>query len=151
MTGDRTVVRIDATDTHDLRRRVLRSGISNTVLVWPGDDEVTTLHLGIRDEHGAVVAISTWLARPAPNGEVATQLRGMATDPERLGRGLAGALLVAGASAATSRGHHVVWANARVSALGFYERAGWTAQGPVFHTADTGLPHRVVTRRLDNT
>jgi hypothetical protein len=37
-----------------------------------------------------------------------------------------------------------VWANARDSALGFYERAGFTVAGDGFVTDDTRLPHHAV-------
>lgn len=138
-----TIDPISAADTYDLRRRILRDGDSDAVVEWVGDDEDSTFHLGIRDRSGAVVAISTWLGRPP-----ATQIRGMATDPELVGSGLGSRLLAAGIERCRSRGDTVVWANARVTAISFYERAGFTVVGAVFETADTGLPHQMVRRSL---
>jgi GNAT superfamily N-acetyltransferase len=138
-----TPVEITAADTHDLRRRILRDGEPEAVVDWDGDSDHGTFHLGIRDDTGAIVAISTWLRQPP-----ATQLRGMATDPAWAGRGLASGLLDAGIERCRARGDHVIWANARVTAVGFYERAGFTVVGAAFETADTGLPHREVRRRL---
>ena len=137
--GQSDPVEITAADTHALRGRVLRDNQPAPHLKWDGDDDPITFHLGIRDSSGAVVAISTWLSRPP-----ATQIRGMATDPELAGSGLGSRLLAAGIERCRSRGDTVVWANARVTAISFYERAGFTAVGDVFETADTGLPHRVV-------
>ena len=141
---------ISAADTYDLRRRILRAGDSDAVVEWVGDDEDSTFHLGIRDRSGAVVAISTWLHRPDPSDPAvkSTQLRGMATDPGHAGSGLGSRLLAAGIERCRSRGDTVVWANARVPATSFYERAGFTAVGDVFETADTGLPHQMVRRSL---
>ena len=141
---------ISAADTYDLRRRILRAGDSDAVVEWVGDDEDSTFHLGIRDRSGAVVAISTWLHRPDPSDPAvkSTQLRGMATDPGHAGSGLGSRLLAAGTERCRSRGDTVVWANARVPATSFYERAGFTAVGDVFETADTGLPHQMVRRSL---
>ena len=141
------VIRLDPADTHDLRRRVLRHGDADAHLDWPGDHDDDTVHLGVVVD-GDVVAISTWLTAPLPDtGEPGVQLRGMATDPVFERRGLGGAVLDAGVSAARQRGMTLVWANSRVTALGFYQRAGFDVIGPVFATADTGMPHRRV--RLD--
>ena len=99
--------------------------------------------LGLLDPNGAVVAISTWLAQPD-----GTQVRGMATEPALAGSGLGSILVAAGVERCRARGDRVVWANARVGALGFYERAGFTVDGAVFETAATGLPHQTVRQIL---
>lgn len=144
-----TPIEITTVQTHELRRRVLRDGDAAAEVDWPGDDEPTTLHLGI-EHRGRIVAISTWLRRPEPDGgeRRATRLRGMATDPGHTGRGLAGVLLADGIERCRVRGDAVIWANARVTALGFYERAGFEVLGPEFRTAETGLPHRRVRQVL---
>lgn len=134
---------IRSVDTHHLRRRVLRDGDSDANVVWDGDDTAGTVHLGVVAAD-RIVAISTWLAAPAPDGRVGFQLRGMATDPADAGRGHGSALLRAGVVHARSHGAEVVWANARVTALDFYTRAGFDATGPMFVTVATGLPHRLV-------
>jgi GNAT superfamily N-acetyltransferase len=141
-----TPIGITAAETHDLRRRVLRGADPDAELSWAGDDLGTTVHLGIRDDAGTIVAISTWLVRPDPFEPTrpATQLRGMATDPRLVGAGLGTRLLRAGIERCRSQGDELVWANARVSAVGFYERAGFAVVGPEFDTPDTGLPHRIV-------
>lgn len=132
-------VEITAAETHALRQRVLRDNQISAHLEWDGDDDLSTFHLGIRDRSGAVVAISTWLGRPP-----ATQIRGMATEPELAGGGLGSKLLAAGIERCRLRGDTMVWANARVTATSFYERAGFAVVGAVFETADTGLPHQMV-------
>ncbi|MGB3735836.1 MAG: GNAT family N-acetyltransferase [Ilumatobacter sp.] len=145
MTPDITIGDITAVDTHDLRRRVLRDGAADAVVEWVGDDEPATVHLGAT-AGGQIVAISTWLDAPDPlvPDVRSRQLRGMATDPTRTGRGLGRMLLTTGLQRATAEDFDRVWANARVTALGFYESAGWTVTGPVFETAVTGLAHRHV-------
>jgi len=146
---DPRAVPIDAADTHRLRHLVLRDGALGADLDWDDDHDERTLHLGIRIVD-AVVAVSSW-TRSAWEHEpdrVAVQLRGMATDPNHAGSGLGTTLLQAGIEHARSVGAHVVWANARVTALGFYERSGFTVTGDVFLTPATGLPHRLVHVRL---
>ncbi|MFT4658395.1 MAG: GNAT superfamily N-acetyltransferase [Ilumatobacter sp.] len=146
-----SVTVIEAADTHDLRRRVLRNGDPRADLVWAHDNDPHTEHLGIRLVDESIVAISTWLQSPCPNysSDSALQLRGMATDPAHNGQGHGSALLRAGTERAKAAGHDLIWANARVTALEFYERAGFTVSGPVFSTATTGLPHRLVVLRLE--
>lgn len=141
------VVELDAAAVHDLRRRVLRDGDLDAGVDWSGDHDRTTVHLGVVDEAGSVLAVSTWLRHPCPlhPAEPAVQLRGMATEPACRGTGLGSQLLSEGLHRSSDVG--LVWANARVEAITFYERHGWTATGPVFVTAETGLPHRVVTCR----
>lgn len=141
------VVELVAGAVHDLRRRVLRDGDPDAVLDWAGDHDRTTIHLGVVDEAGTVLAVSTWLRNPCPThpAEPAVQLRGMATDPAWRGTGLGSLLVSEGLRRASEV--RLVWAHARVDAIPFYERQGWAATGPVFITAETGVPHRLVTYR----
>ena len=150
MTGGIDVLGITAEQTHDLRRRVLRDGAADADVRWVGDDDDGTVHLGaVLDAQ--LVAVSTWLVARDPLAPAlhSVQLRGMATDPAHVGRGVGRALHDAGLRRAAHDGADRVWANARVTALAFYERAGMTVSGPVFVTEATGLPHRHVHVDLD--
>jgi ribosomal protein S18 acetylase RimI-like enzyme len=73
----------------------------------------------------------------------------MAVDPAHRGKGLGHLLIQAGLVLGRERQAVVAWANARDSALGFYEREGFSVIGEGFLTADTGLPHHVILYRLD--
>ncbi|MFP5487179.1 MAG: GNAT family N-acetyltransferase [Acidimicrobiia bacterium] len=144
------IVEITAAETHDLRRRILRAGTPSDVVTWDGDDESTTFHLGARSAEGELVAISTWLLRRYPDrpAEEAFQLRGMATDPARRGSGVSARLLLAGLDRCTAAGATLVWARARVPALSFYERHGFSPIGPEYTDLTTGLRHRDILRPL---
>lgn len=126
--------------THDLRRRILRANDPDADVRWPGDDAENTIHLAVVDGDENVVGVSTWIT-----SESATQLRGMATDPNMAGQGVGTLLLDAGVGHARSNGSSHIWANARVTAVGFYTRYGFVMSGPVFDTEATGLPHRLAT------
>jgi GNAT superfamily N-acetyltransferase len=106
------------------------------------------VHLGVRDDAGRLVAVSTWLPRPGPvdpqPGE--RQLRGMAVDDGRRGTGVGAVLLTAGVQHAFDAGAPAVWANARDSALAFYQRHGFTIVGEGFVDATTGIPHHRIHR-----
>ena len=141
------IVEITAADTHDLRRRVLRDGTPSDVVVWEGDTEPTTFHLGVREAE-VVIAISTWLRRRYPDrpAEEAVQLRGMATEPTWRGTGVSARLLLAGLDRCADEGATLVWARARIAALSFYTRHGFEAVGPEYTDLTTGLRHHDIVR-----
>ena len=118
-------------------------------MVWEGDTEPTTFHLGVR-EADAVIAVSTWLRRRYPDrpAEDAFQLRGMATEPTRRGTGVSATLLLAGLDRCADEGATLVWARARIAALSFYERHGFDPVGPEYTDLTTGLRHRDILRTV---
>jgi len=136
-------VELAATDTHPLRRAVLREGRADASVVFEGDDEPGTLHLGLEDPDGTLVGVSTWLWRSCPRepADRDRQLRGMAVDTSRQAGGFGAVLLGAGVERALADGATTVWANARDTALGFYARHGFEVLEPGHVDAATGLPH----------
>lgn len=144
--ADFEVVEVDAEQTHALRYAVLRAGTPSSVVTFDGDDEPETVHLGVRDAAGTLVAVSTWIPRPF-HGEPAVQLRGMAAVPEVRGYGVGALLLRAGLERAAPL-TSVVWARARDTALGFYLHHGFAVEGDGFIDDTTQLPHHIIVRRL---
>lgn len=145
-----------ATETHDLRRRVLRVGTPSSSVEWDGDDEVDTWHLGVmiigRDQP---IAISTWLDRCSPDllaSSPGRQLRGMATDPDSRYRGHGHGLLLlhTGVERALRTGATHVWANARSDVLGFYTAHGFEVVSDEFESVDTAIAHRRILLHLQS-
>ena len=102
--------------------------------------DATALHLVV-DEGGVVAGT----CRLVGDGEV-MRLGRMAVARERRGAGL-GALLLAGAhEAARAAGAREVELHAQVDVRGFYERAGYVAEGEVFEEA--GIAHVTMRRPL---
>jgi GNAT superfamily N-acetyltransferase len=143
--------RARAEEIFPLRHAVLRPGRPVSASVY-GEDE-DAVHIGAWDD-GLLVGCATvfpdpwkgtdgWPAEPA-----SWRLRGMAVDPSRHRTGVGRQVLAAVVEAATSAGAPMLWANARTSALAFYEAAGWMVAGAEFITADTGLPHKPIVRPL---
>jgi ABC-type nitrate/sulfonate/bicarbonate transport system ATPase subunit/GNAT superfamily N-acetyltransferase len=148
-----TVVELAASETRDLRRSVLRVGTPSQEVVFPEDGEPTTWHLGLRDAVTTqLVAVSTWLPREHPSapGRPGVQLRGMAVASHVQGTGLGAQLLEAGCILASQRGAQVLWARARDTALGFYQRAGWQVIGDGYIDATTALPHHDVVHHISD-
>ena len=65
---------------------------------------------------------------------------------DQRGTGLGAGLIDAGIAAARRRGAKDVVLGAQVSALGFYERLGFVAFGPVFD--DAGIDHQMMRRAV---
>ena len=126
-----------------LRHRELRPGLPRVAAEFEGDAEPRTRHFGAFDGAEAVGCVSlmpsTW------EGQAAYQLRGMATQADRVGRGVGTALLsfaveaIARESTATW-----LWCNARVAAAGFYEKAGWRIVSDIFDVPTVGPHYRMV-------
>lgn len=133
----------------DLRVRVLRRNTPVTHADYSEDSLPDAVHLVIR-ENGSVVATSTWFSRECPvtPGRPAVQLKGMAVDEHLQSSGHGRVLVEAGLSLARERGADVVWARARDSAIGFYERCGFGVVGDGFIDEPTGMPHHIVVRGL---
>lgn len=75
-----------------------------------------------------------------PAARAPWQLRGMATDPSVRGSGAGRALVTEGLARVAALGGDLVWCDARTTAVGFYERLGFTVVSGPFDKAEIG-PH----------
>ena len=143
------VTSVGLTDIMQLRVAVLRKGTPATDCNYPEDAYPDVVHLGIiRD--GITIATSSWFMKECPEkpGVIAMQLKGMAVADELQGAGLGALLIDAGMALAKERGATIAWARARDSAMGFYERFGFTSTGEGFVDGPTAMPHHIVVRTL---
>lgn len=134
----------------DLRVRVLRRGTPATTCDYPEDSLPDVVHLAAINGAGSVVGTSTWFTKECPEmpGIAAVQLKGMAVDDTMQSGGLGRALVSTGESWARERNAAVTWARARDSALGFYERCGYSVVGDGFIDGPTAMPHHIVMKKL---
>lgn len=123
-----------------LRHAVLRPGKPLAAAMWERDDEST--HLGAWDGDELVGCATV------TEQEDAWQLRGMAVDPDHQGAGIGRAVLEAAVEVVRQAGGTEIRANARTTALPFYEAMGFTTEGEEFVTEATGLPHKRIVRPL---
>jgi predicted N-acetyltransferase YhbS len=135
-----TVEESDAEATYPLWRDVLREGRPVARLADPAG----TFHLAARTSSGRLVGVVRFSPVPCPwRPEAGTpwQLRGMATDAGVRGTGAGRALVAEGLARVAARGGELVWCDARVGAVGFYERMGFAAVTEEFDKPEGG-PHR---------
>jgi GNAT superfamily N-acetyltransferase len=131
----------------DLRHDVLRHGLPREAAMFDGDEAPTTRHYGAFE--GTTVVGCATLMLNQWEGEPAWQVRGMATDARFRSRGLGAALLglaeaELGAECSPVR---LLWCNARVPAIRFYEKLGWAVRCEPFDIPTAG-PHVKMTKRL---
>ncbi len=107
-------------------------------------------HSAEHDVHAVVLASGSRLLGAArligAPGDASRQLRQVAVEPAVRGMGLGAELVVALEDRAREEWAEEIWLNARDSAIGFYERLGYVAEGDEFVSELTGIPHRLMRR-----
>lgn len=102
-----------------LRAAVLRDGGSIDSARF--DEDPIGLHVAVLDPQ--LLACATGFPAPHERAENAWRIRGVAVDPARRGQGLGAAVVRALMAEA---GVEAYWCSARLSAVGFWERMGFT-------------------------
>jgi len=136
----------------DLRYRMLRAGLPKESANFPGDDNVSTWHVGLfhpyADGASAPVVTCASFVLNSYKEEPAWQLRGMCTDAEYQSKGFGGRLLsCAEVAILKSSPVRLFWCNARVPAIPFYQRQRWTVDSEVFDIPTAG-PHRKLFKQV---
>jgi GNAT superfamily N-acetyltransferase len=132
-----------------LRHKILRAGLPLESARFEGDEAETTLHFAAYSSgaEGRLVGclsfmLNSWEQQPA------WQLRGMAVDAPHQRRGVGRELIARAEEALARQGRTpLLWCNARVPAVGFYQKLGWTVVSAVFEIPTAG-PHVKMTKRL---
>ena len=143
--SDLVVTAVAVDEILALRARVLRVGTPSTDPRLAEDDAPGAFHLA-GHRAGRLVACASFCPQDTAlrPGVAAWRFRAMAVDPALQGTGLGRVILADGIERARRLGARTIWANARDSALGFYESMGLQALGDGFVDAATALPHPVV-------
>ncbi|MBK9202859.1 MAG: GNAT family N-acetyltransferase [Candidatus Obscuribacter sp.] len=136
-----------------LRHSVLRPGLPFETTIFEGDDEPTAYHVAaFKDDE--IVGVGTMIKRPwtGKDSEIAAdkdayQVRGMAVSDRSRGTGAGKLVLDALETEASALGVRTIWCNARASAAGFYQKAGWQIAGDMFEIPGVG-PHFVMVKEL---
>jgi GNAT superfamily N-acetyltransferase len=134
-----------------LRKAVLRPHLpADDPFIMPDDHLPSTIGFGAVTDDDEVIAVAriTPEAPPFdPEHVGGWRLRGMATSPELRNQGVGSAVLAGVVAHIAAGGGGILWCNARVTALGVYERAGMERWGEVWEEPYIG-PHIVMWRRI---
>jgi GNAT superfamily N-acetyltransferase len=153
--------RVAASASYPLRQAVLRPHQRVDEVSFPEDDYPSTTTFAALDRaNGEVVGVATVFPDPAPfdTSEVGVppgpggekriwRLRGMAVREDLRGCGVGLLVLEAALDHVAESGCKLIWCNARVPAVGFYERSGFKKMGDEWIVPMSG-PHVVMWRSL---
>ena len=139
---------IKAAETYPLRLKVLRPGGIEEDVHFANDRLEGAFHLGVGiGTHTISVGSFYPEAHPTLKGWKQYRLRGMASHPDFQGQGAGGRLLRFAFEHLRSQHADLLWCNARVKAVGFYEREGLVKEGPEFDIPGIG-GHFVMYKRF---
>jgi GNAT superfamily N-acetyltransferase len=157
------VEQIPTPASYPLRQAVLRPHQGIDEMAWDGDDEPGTTTFGAVDEVGTLVGVATVFPQPAPfdpleagvrsgagSKEATWRLRGMATRSDLQGRGIGSKVIAAVVDHVAGQGGDLIWCNARMGAIAFYNKAGFLPWGDEFVLPTIG-PHVVMWRFVEPT
>jgi predicted N-acetyltransferase YhbS len=128
-----------------LRRSVLRPGQEVRPSGYDSSPGIRHVVAVAGDE---VVGCATVYPAPYVDEPAAWQLRGMAVAPALQGSGIGARVLLGAIEIARAAGAPLLWANARVTALPFYERLGFEVVGEEYLHGPLELPHKLVLLKL---
>ena len=133
-----------------LRHRVLRAHQPIDELRSPDDDHPDTGNFVAFAGDEVVSTASVRREAPpwAPEAPRAWRLRGMATAEEWRGRGVGAEVLDAVVGHVRDHGGGLLWCNARVRAVAFYQRGGFRTRGEEWVEPVIG-PHIAMEREVD--
>jgi ribosomal protein S18 acetylase RimI-like enzyme len=139
---------VDAAIVRPLRAEVLRPGQAPEQLIYDGDQHPASRHWAAIIE-GRVVGVASVMRDEHPRephpGD--WRIRGMASSAELRGRGIGGELLARCVGHAREQDGARLWCNARVRAVGFYEKAGFVVESELFEIPSIGS-HRLMSKAL---
>ncbi len=139
---------VAASDIYPVRHVVLRPGKSFETCVFKGDELESTVHFALFS--GGKIAGVTSLFASASDlfpEEDQFQLRGMAVLDEFQKRGFGQDLVKYGEEYAQNKSVPLIWFNARIVAVPFYEKLGYEIISGSFDIGDIGK-HYVMFKRF---
>lgn len=142
--------RVPVEVTLPLRQQVLRPHETLDQLRLTGDDDPDAGHFAAFDAGGLVVGTASVRREAPPWAPAETgawRLRGMATAELRRGGGIGSAVLHAVVKHVADHGGGLLWCNARLPALAFYQRAGFAIRGEPWDEPQIG-PHIAMQRMV---
>jgi GNAT superfamily N-acetyltransferase len=145
-----TVRRVAPEVTYDLRHRILRLHEAPEDLRLEAEDDARAGFFAAQTDDGTTVATAVVFPASPPwdtRDGSAWRLRGMATEEHWRSRGIGAAVLDAVVDHVLAGGGRLVWCNARLAALSFYERAGFERVGEEWDEPFIG-PHVAMQRVL---
>ena len=136
------IKKISTKDTYLIRKEILRKNIDLPYKLQ-GDVDMDTFHLGAFKNEKIVGVVSFMKPQKSTFKEPQYQLRGMATALEVRGEGYGGKLVDKGFEILKKQNVEIVWCNARVKAVEFYQKKGFKIIGESFDIEKVGKHYKM--------
>lgn len=136
---------VSAKQCFPVRHAVLRKGRPLSSCAFEDDQNEHCFHLGLFVQN-EIVGIASFIPRAFPEQKTTKtsfQLRGMAVLEAHQGRGFGGQLLRHGLGLLKERGVHILWMNARIGAVAFYQKLEFSSIGDLFDIPPIGMHQRM--------
>jgi GNAT superfamily N-acetyltransferase len=134
--------------TFAVRWPVLRPGKPIETCHFEGDNLSATRHFGLFENEELAGVASVFECKSSLfTEESQMQLRGMAVLENHRGKGFGEALLQHAENYSKSKNASLIWFNARIVAVPFYEKCGYKVTGDTFDIGDIGK-HYVMYKRI---
>ena len=141
---------ISSLDTFKVRHPVLRAGKPLDSCFFEGDDIDTTKHFGIFEFENLIGVISMFRNNHAYfDNTNSFQIRGMAVLEKFQKQGLGEKLLRHCENYIANQKSSLIWFNARINAVGFYEKLEYKIIEDAFEIEDVGT-HYIMYKKLRN-
>ena len=142
------IQQVDVEKIRPLRSLVLRPGQPIDSTNYEKDNEILTLHYA-NIINKKVCSIATFYPEPMIelNAFYAYRLRGMATHPNYVRKGLARSLMNKAIYDIKNLGGDLIWCKARLVAIDFYQSIGFLKIGPIYEIEGIG-PHYTMYKYL---
>ncbi|WP_405325534.1 GNAT family N-acetyltransferase [Leeuwenhoekiella sp. LLG6367-2.1] len=142
-----TIKEITAQETWAVRHPVLRADRPIATCAMDGDLNADTVHLGLFDSNNLIGVTSFMSNQNSQFTGIQYQLRGMGILESHQKKKLGGLLIDAGEEKLKQLKVEVLWCNARIKALNFYLRKGFTISGLPFDIENVGV-HYLLSKKL---
>ncbi|PFD96710.1 N-acetyltransferase [Bacillus sp. AFS023182] len=143
-----TIRCIDASETYELRQKILRPTQQLEDCKYPSDYETNSFHLGAF-LHAELISIASFSAESEPSlqGNNHYRLRGMATMPSFRKQHAGSSLIQQAEVMLKEREAELLWCNARITVTDYYKRLGFLEHGEIFDIHPIGL-HKLMYKTL---
>ena len=138
---------ITITEAFSVRHPVLRPGKPIESCHFEGDDLATTKHFGYFGNKHLIGIISVFKKDNAFFEQNQFQIRGMAVLISHQKKGIGAALVRFAEQYIQSQKRSLIWLNARIIAVGFYEKSGYQIIGNSFEIPEIGT-HYVMFKNI---
>jgi GNAT superfamily N-acetyltransferase len=135
------IKQVNATTILTVRQAVLRQGLPIEASIFDKDEDPHTAHFGAfigNTVIGCASLVRNTHTRFKPEFTQIAQLRGMAVLPEHRDGGIGGLLLRAVETKGIEESIEVLWFNARIKAVPFYEKNGYIREGEAYEIEGVG-------------